>query len=351
MRNKKQIKAAEKSLSEWLGEEFGQTPVDMECMHDFEQNGLTYYIFKYRKEKKGSEFIGICGGFDGDSLEHCGHVFGTFDDLYIEETALELGQKMADFIRGFKTQQAAGGNLDEMFKANLKYISQTEMNAEKIAGQFVKTNSRFFLTVGIVDIPSGRVVVADPLCYMFGEHSIAPVLEKEIPAGSYPVDVSIYRDNMIGIRMCTARLKIKETAAVRYEIAAPLPETAAAKFKDGVMSGYPVDAGMMCFCDSKAAAEYADFLAKWHRDNPGKNHYDDYFAAFFADSEKQLPQFQREGGDFIEWAVPDTGNRLVMISSGLGDGFYQCYWGYDESGEICELIAPLMDPDIFEGAN
>ena len=41
MRNKKQIKAAEKSLSEWLGEEFGQTPVDMECMHDY--LSLEYY--------------------------------------------------------------------------------------------------------------------------------------------------------------------------------------------------------------------------------------------------------------------------------------------------------------------
>lgn len=116
------------------------------------------------------------------------------------------------------------------------------------------------------------------------------------------------------------------------------------------MSGYPVDAGVMCFCDSKVAAEYADFLAKWHRENPRKNHYDDYFAEFFAESDKKLPQFQCEDGDFIEWAVPETGNRIVMISSGFGDGFYQCFWGYDESGEICELIAPLMDPDIFEGA-
>lgn len=351
MGNKKQIKAAEKSLSDWLSENCKQKPVKMECMHDFEMDGLVYYIFRSQKEKKGDWYIGVCGGFDGDSTEHSGNVFGTYDDLYAEENALEMGRKMACFIRDFQAREAARSKFDAMFKANLKYIGQTEVDAEKIARQFVKTNSRFWLTVGTADIPSGRVVVADPLCYMSGEHIIAPVLEKQIPAGSYPVDVSIYRDNMVGVRMCTARLKIKQTDAVRYELAAPLSGTAAAKLKDGEMSGYPVDAGMMCFCDSEGAAEYADFITKWHKENPGKNHYDDYFAAFFAKSDKELPQYQREGGDFIEWANPETGKRMVMISSGLGDGFYQCYWGYDGSGEVCELIAPLMDPDIFEGAN
>ena len=36
-----------------------------------------------------------------------------------------------------------------------------------------------------------------------------------------------------------------------------------------------------------------------------------------------------------------------MIASGLGDGFYQSYWGYDAQNEICELIVPLVNPDLF----
>lgn len=54
-----------------------------------------------------------------------------------------------------------------------------------------------------------------------------------------------------------------------------------------------------------------------------------------------------EDGDFIEWANPDSGRRLVMVASGLGDGFYQSFWGYDERDEICELIVPMVDPDLF----
>ncbi len=350
MGDNKQADAALKALSEWLAdsERLGKAPAKIECTMDFEMDGLKYYVFKYRKKMLGKWFIGICGGFEGDSLENCGHIFSGLQDLYDENTALDLGRKMAAFIRDYNAREQMRGVFDEKFKLNLKYISRTEADVDKIARQFVKTNSRFFLTVGTVDIPSGRVVVADPLCYMFGEHVIAPVLDMQIPGGSYPAEVSIYRDEFIGIRMCTARIKIKETAAVRYELAKPIPETAAAHLKDGDMSGFPVDAGLMCFCDFEGAKEFSDFLGKWHKNNPGKNHYDDYFAAFFAESDKKLPAYQREGGDFIEWANPDSGKRMVMISSGLGDGFYQSFWGFDESGEVCELIVPMVDPDIFE---
>ena len=37
----------------------------------------------------------------------------------------------------------------------------------------------------------------------------------------------------------------------------------------------------------------------------------------------------------------------MMVASGLGDGFYQSFWGYDERDEICELIVPMVDPDLF----
>lgn len=343
MGNKSQMKAAEKSLSEFLTAQFGHKPVGMKCMHEFEMNGFMYCVLKYRKSLLGTDYVGICGGFEGESEEHCGHVFGNYKVEYRRETAIEDGKKMLTLLISRQQQE----QMQECFEDNLKYISQTEISADVIARQFVKTNSRFYLTIGTADIPSGRVVAADPLAYMAGSHVIAPTLEKEIPKGSYPVEISLFRSDMTGVRICTARLKIKPTAAVRYELAKTLAETEAAKD----ITGYPVDAGMMCFCDSKAAADYSRFIDEWHKENPSKNHYYDYFAALFAQSAEKLPQYQQEDGDFIEWAIPETGERLVMMASGLGDGFYQCFWGYDESGEICELISPMVNPDIFEGAD
>ena len=232
------------------------------------------------------------------------------------------------------------------FEDNLKYISSTEKNVNDIDRQFQKSNTRYYLTVGKVSCPTGNIIVSDPLAYL-PTHKFCPVLDKKIPIGEYPVEVSICRSDKIGIRMCTVRLKIKDSHAIRYEVATSTEESAAFKAKDGIVSGFPVDAGMMSICDEKVAVEYQKFLDDWYQSHPDGNHYDDYFANFFKESEEKLPQYQREGGDFIEWEVPHTNHKLVMIASGMGDGFYQSYFGYDSNNEICELIVPLVNPDLF----
>ena len=63
--------------------------------------------------------------------------------------------------------------------------------------------------------------MSDPLAYLPDSDFIL-VLEKNIPAGRYPVEVSICRNDEIGLRMCTAKLKVKDTEAVSYERAAGL---------------------------------------------------------------------------------------------------------------------------------
>lgn len=349
--NEKQKEIAQKALCEWLSKQEqmgGKPPKKIEfafALKDDQNNDRIFFVFKFKKSAVGKYLIGIAGGFEDEESTECGLVFSGFDEFPDDrDSAVELAFKMIDFIIQFNARK----KLQAVFEKNLKYIGSKDIDAEKLARQFVKTNSRFFLTVGQVDVPSGRVVVADPLCYMFGEHVIAPVLKREIPKGTYPAEAALFRNPLAGIRMCTARLKIKDTEAVRYELAESEEETAAAKLKDGVMHGFPVDAGMMCFCDSEGAKAYGAFLGKWHKEDSGKNHYDDYFAAFFAESGKKLPQFQREGGDFIEWTNPDTNERLVMIASGFGDGFYRSFWGFDDKDEVCELIVPMVDPDLFE---
>ena len=252
--------------------------------------------------------------------------------------------KTAEEVR---QDQAKEPDLQAMFAENLKYISQTKLSAKDIERQFVKSQTRFYLTVGNIDCPTGEIIVSDPLCYL-AAGDLCPRLAIKIPPGCYPVDVSLCRNPYVGIRMCTARLKIKDTKALSYVCAEPTPESAIGKCADGDLTGFPVDAGMMSFCDSQVAEEYRIFLDNWHGNNPDKNHYDDYFADYFEKSAEALPAYQRDGGDFIEWANPDTGHRMVMIGSGFGDGFYQSYWGYDDSGEICELIVPMINPDIIE---
>lgn len=346
--NQLQMEAAKKAMTEWLADphELGKSPIKIECAQEFDLHGLHYYIFRFKKSLLGEWLLGVCGGYEENELDHCGHIFSEMKK-YDARTAVDDAAEIVEKIRSYWMQQAAQHEkAQEVFKKNLKYISQTEIKADGIRRQFVKSQSRYHLTVGRIDCPTGRIVVADPIYYLpSGECS--PQLAISVPPGSYPVEVSICRNDAVGIRMCTARLKLRDTEAVRYQCAEPTEETAAAKFSDGIMTGFPVDAGVMAFCDAQAAEEYRAFLNSWKEENPGKNLYTDYFASFFAESEERLPAYQRKGGDFIEWKNPETGRRMVMISSGFGDGFYQCFWGYDEEDSLCELIVPMVNPDLF----
>ena len=348
--NNKQIAIAKKALLEWFSEqkETAKFPPKIDyafALQDEQNDNRIYFVFRVRKNALGKPWLAVAGGFADEQDENCDAAFSDFVEFPDKrDQAIALAFKTIDRAMMYKAQL----KMMKAFENNMRYIKAENLDAEKIARQFVKTETRFFLTVGTVDVPSGKVIVADPLCYLAGEHIIAPVLKRKIPPASYPAEVSVCRYPGMGIRMCTARLKITEKPAVRYELAECEEETAAFKAKDGIMQGFPVDAGMMCFIDAKLAKNYAAFIEKWHKENPGKNHYDDYFAAFFAESYAQFPAYQREGGDFIEWTNPDSRERTVMIASGFGDGFYRSFWGFDESGEVCELVVPMVDADLLD---
>lgn len=237
-------------------------------------------------------------------------------------------------------------DIQTLFAKNLKFISQTEIDTTIIERQFANTQTRSYLTIGQIDCPTGHIIVSDPLYYLV-TGKLCPQLALSIPVGTYPIEVAICNHPHVGIRMCTARLNIKESKALRYVRAQPTKESAAAKCSDGILSGFPVETGTMSFCDVQVAKEYRAFLVKWGETHHNKQYYNDYFAHFFTESEKALPAYQRKGGDFIEWTNPDSGHRLVMIASGFGDGFYQCHWGYDAEGDVCELIVPMINPDLF----
>lgn len=76
-----------------------------------------------------------------------------------------------------------------LFVENLKYISSCEVLPEAIARQFVKSQSRYWLTVGAADFPTGRVVVTDPLSYLpSGEFApCADYPTRQLPGGYFPV--------------------------------------------------------------------------------------------------------------------------------------------------------------------
>lgn len=227
------------------------------------------------------------------------------------------------------------------FEKNLKFLNQESYPREFFEGLFTENERIGVFTVGEADFPTGEVVIADPLVYLGTKYQT--ILERQIPKGSYPVELSVLYSQTAGLRIAAARLKIKDEKAVSYKRGeAKVNEDGKRPF---CFMG--VDAGVACFTDLQVAREYDDFLRKWHEENPDKNHYDDYFAKYFAESYEKFPDVQREGGDFIQWKLPRGENRLIMFASGLGDGMYSGYWGENEKGEITELVILFLNPEFF----
>ena len=90
----------------------------------------------------------------------------------------------------------------------------------------------------------------------------------------------------------------------------------------------------------------AEWQVIWEKENPDGEIYNDYFCGFFKESYKQNPQYQRDGGDWINWQVPGTDYHVPFLQSGFGDGTYPVYWGFDENGKVCQLIVQFIDIEL-----
>lgn len=95
--NEKQKQEACRAMSEWLSHpsELGKAPFRIECAGEFDIEGLHYYIFKFKKSLLGDWLLGVCGGYEENSDEHCGHIFSEmekYDEKTAEESAKKIGR-------------------------------------------------------------------------------------------------------------------------------------------------------------------------------------------------------------------------------------------------------------------
>ena len=263
-------------------------------------------------------------------------------DLEFVEDA--TGKYFVNTRTGEKIRERVKSPLQLAFEQNLKFISKIVLETELVKEIFETNGKIRHFTMENCGFPTGRVIAADPLCCLQSPQHTT-VLEPQILPGNYPVILAVMDSLVAGRRIVGAKMIITSKAAVKYE-----PAEAFRK-KDGqwekTFAGIPVDAGLVCFCDEKAAESYWRFIDKWYGQNPKGNLYDDYFCRLFAKSYQQNPEYQRPEGDFLQWENPEDGTQIVMFASGLGDGYYSPYWGMDEDGRICELVVVFMDPELF----
>lgn len=179
--------------------------------------------------------------------------------------------------------------------------------------------------LGILELPTGEIVVADPLVTPEREP-----LSRKVAPGKYPV--TVYEAHG---RVTLALLRIAPGNPVTWELAT-IPGQDISTLKDDEIFGYPVDAGTGSFMDKAAwplmqererreiAAGVKDF-----------NYYDSVLAAEYDEYVMHRP-------------IPESPVNVAVFHSGWGDGFYASFWGLDVEGKPLVL---MTDFQVLENAD
>lgn len=167
------------------------------------------------------------------------------------------------------------------------------------------------VTPGRLRVTSGRVLAADPLVNL----ERAP-FQRAVANGDYPVFLAFDREEEA---FSFALLQLGPGRPVRWQ-------------DEGTL--VLVDAGTSCFADGDTAHEVA------RRDTP--------------DNTPSLLEVMNQAGysknRWVNLCVdPATGANLVAFHSGIGDGSYPSYWGFDERGALVALLTDFRIVDLGEG--
>jgi len=173
---------------------------------------------------------------------------------------------------------------------------------------------------GELSLPTGQVVACDPGRLMHDD--MWPAFARAVPPGRYPVRVSVAHFDAGGVRVAQAALLLSDAPPVRFELATRPGEDVASLGPDEIF-GHGVDSGTSCFADLRTAHAVFERCKDW--DYCWKGGF----------SELCSP-----GGQKWKNAAVDSagGQNLVVFESGIGDGRYASYWGFDAEGRVACLV-------------
>lgn len=210
---------------------------------------------------------------------------------------------------------------------------ETYFTSDEIAGQPLET-----MEIGNVSLPSGKIVVRDPLVDLNGNQSPYFI---QAPKGDFPVTIAVVKSEDWGDRYAVVKVEFTKEKPIVYREALVGIEELEGVTEDDYF-GFGVDAGLGCITDK----EVLPFVDKFVDETDFDNFYDDYFAGLFEQSYKDHPKNQRDAGDWINWKVPNTEYRIPMFASGFGDGIYPVYFAYDNNNSICGLYIQFIDIEL-----
>lgn len=182
-------------------------------------------------------------------------------------------------------------------------------------------------SVGELILTSGRLVACDPLAFPDTE----PFARFLIP-GSYPVSLIIahYPKNN-DQRVAYAIIRISEQTAVKWELGFSSEEEINLLSKEDSL-GYPVDSGVGCFMDFDAVKILDDSIYYAYTAKTQEESLIDLI-------QDELRKNYRPTWDWANICIDEyTKLNIIAFSSGVGDGIYPTYFGYDIEDKIVTVI-------------
>lgn len=255
------------------------------------------------------------------------------------EKLRELGNKIGMKIDFLNYSQEDKAMWQEMYERNkekfrCKIDLESYFNKKKIGIMEVDT-----LEIGEVNLPTGEILTCDPLVEL-GE---AKTYIQKTPVGKFPVKICVVPSEDYGDRYACVKVEFSKNKPVVYELAVTGNEEEMDEAKEDEYYGFGVDAGMGCVADKKTQDEYSKYWKKLEEEEGADNPYDDIFEELLEESFKKSPKYQRDCGDWANFIIPDTDLNILVFASGWGDGYYPCYFGYDEKGELCGFYIHFID--------
>lgn len=196
-----------------------------------------------------------------------------------------------------------------------------------------KHYDRFF--VGNLTLTTGQVVCTDP---MYRELGLPQ--NWTVKPGRYPVYLYIGLEDDFEGRVAYAELLIKDEIPSRWEMSL-IPEHLLADSFERKMNGmYPVENGLSSFSDYETFKVYSQEIKSFYSANKNGNFYNEVLAPLFRKN-KNIPKSSR-GEDWADYKPKNGNANIIMFGSGLGDGLYARYVGYDKNNNVVKLISDFI---------
>lgn len=257
------------------------------------------------------------------------------------EELRELGDKIGvkiDFL-SYVEEDSMDKNWQEMYERNKeKFRCKIDLDSyftkKKIGEMEIDV-----LNIGEINLPTGEILACDPLVDL----EDAKTFIQRVSVGKYPVKIAVVPSKEYGDRYACVKVEFSKNKPVIYELAVTGAEEDMDEAKEDEFYGFGVDAGMGCVVDKKTQEEYTKYWKKLEEEEEADNPFDDIFDDLLIENAKKYPKYQREYGDWANWTIPNTDVNIPIFTSGWGDGYYPCYFGYDKDGELCGFYIHFID--------